>query len=504
MRSWKAHEGGVHAVAFAPDGSGLATAGADAEVRLWRAGRDDDATPVRRFVTAGPAAHAVAFSDDGVWLTAGDPVGVRVWATATGRLLSVDYTGPVSGIAFAPDERAAVTTGPHRQVVAFAQRDGAPAATVVVRGETSATAQAISPDGGTTAVIGTEEIVTEPDAPAPKPPQDDESEDPPPDGEFSRAVLQLAGLSDGRVRHTVVLDVEKPSATRFLVRFTPDGNRVRIVTSGGRVFTYDTVTGAPVGRAVTLYTPGSDESAPAFTLAADPRGRYAVAYGPVTVFVDLATGRAETLSLEAASSVESLESVESVAVGPDGATLALGTREGMVLRFDRATGAARTPLRLTSGGSIEALAFHPEQDVLAVASSGRTVLWSLGEEPRPSVTLRGAAGQDVAALRFNHSGDTLAVASRNAVTLHRATTGSKITELHAWGDGVRTVEFSPGGGALHAVVEGELPPLRWDVLPSDQPVKRLCERAGRPLSRVEWDETPVGEDVEYRPVCTAS
>ena len=77
------HVGGVVALAFAPDGQSLATAGYDGAVRLWGvpAGK-----PRHTFPGHGEAASSVAFSPDGKRVaTAGWDGGIRLWDAETGK-----------------------------------------------------------------------------------------------------------------------------------------------------------------------------------------------------------------------------------------------------------------------------------------------------------------------------------------------------------------------------------------------------------------------------------
>jgi ribosomal protein L7/L12 len=102
---WDAKTGGwmhdVWDVAFALDGTRLATAGGDKTGRVW------DATTGKELLTVNHAksVSGVAFSPDGTRLaTASDDKTARLWDATTGKeLLTVNHTDWVRGVAFSPD-----------------------------------------------------------------------------------------------------------------------------------------------------------------------------------------------------------------------------------------------------------------------------------------------------------------------------------------------------------------------------------------------------------------
>ena len=94
----------MRAVAIAPDGTWLASAGGyDGTVRIW-----DPATGQQRAALTGHSRRvkAVAIAPDGTWLASGGDDGtVRIWDPATGqqRAALAGHSGAVTAVAIAPD-----------------------------------------------------------------------------------------------------------------------------------------------------------------------------------------------------------------------------------------------------------------------------------------------------------------------------------------------------------------------------------------------------------------
>ena len=105
------HEGGVHALAFSPDGKTLASAGGDDAVRLWEISTGAE---LHRLTKHHHGVFGLSFTGDGrtLALGSGDHT-VRLWDLATGqesRMLAGHHHG-VRALALSPDDRVLAAAG---------------------------------------------------------------------------------------------------------------------------------------------------------------------------------------------------------------------------------------------------------------------------------------------------------------------------------------------------------------------------------------------------------
>ncbi|MFD7554633.1 helix-turn-helix domain-containing protein [Streptomyces sp. NPDC059835] len=477
------HTGPVNAVAFAPDGRTLATAGADGTVRLR-------ATAGHRTLasfTAPGRVRAVAFSPDGRTLAATSTDGpARLWDVA-GRRTAAVFPASTSGaraVAFAPDGRTLAVAGPDGTIRLWATTyDGADdaageavgdragdaagdAAAGGASGERRAVASleghtgrvnalAYAPDGRTLVSAGADRTVRLWDPVEARPlavlaGHTDE-------------VLGAAFAPDGRtvasggVDRTVRLwDVAGRRTTATLTGSSDDVNGVAYTPDG------TTVVGAGGDGATRLWDVGSGRLTATLSghtdyvlgVAVDPAGAVLATAGfdQSVVLWDL---RGAVLASRPFSEIWH------AAYSPDGKLLATAEGDHAVRLWDVA---GRKVLAAFEGHgeTVFSVAFSPDGRALASAGSDGTIrLWDVPAR-RSSAVLPGRAGT-VFSVAFSPDGRTLASAgSDGAVRLWDTVGGTESAVLTGHTDFANDVAFSPDGRTL-ASAGDDLTVRLWDV-----------------------------------------
>ncbi|MCX4501621.1 NB-ARC domain-containing protein [Streptomyces anulatus] len=472
LRTQTGHTGWVEAVAVAPDGTWLATAGRDATVRIC-----DVATGAERAVLRGHGARfpdwppegvtAVAVAPDGTWLaSAGKDQTVRIWdvATWTERAVLTGHTGEVSAVAVAPDgawlatasydatvrvwdvvtgtERAVfrgdlgslstVAVAPNGVWLATASRlkdsvrilDVATGAErAVLRGHTyGVTAVAVAPDGTWLATAGQDLTVRVWDVAT----------------GTERAILR--GHSRGEPGGPVAVNG---------VAVDPNSTWLASVGTDQTVRIWDVATGAE--RAV-LRGHVSKVTA----VAVSPDGTWLA-----TTSEDLTTRIWDVATENTRAAVGSrADRVNAVVVAPDGSWLASGGGDATVRVWDVATGAERAVLR-GHRYRVIAVAVAPDGTWLASASSDQTVrIWDVATATEQALLRSGT----VEAMAVSPDGTWLATGHGDRTV--------RIWDVATWteravftGDfgSVLAVAVSPTGTWLATAYSGERTAWVWDV-----------------------------------------
>lgn len=123
LRVWQAHPDWIWAVAFSPDGSTLASAGNDGQLRLWQV---ETGTCLRSLFHPQPV-RALAFSPDGRTLASGSTDHLlRLWDYQSGDCLRVltGHKSWISTLAFSPEQGLLASGSEDQSVILWDARRG--------------------------------------------------------------------------------------------------------------------------------------------------------------------------------------------------------------------------------------------------------------------------------------------------------------------------------------------------------------------------------------------
>lgn len=532
------HLSEVRAIALSPDGSLLASGGADGSLRLWNAltgaplsdasGRliaSQFGAEIRTLAftsdgarvlvagakpelgvvqTQGPKlgqqtlspllAHtgelqALAVSKSGkLFATGADDQQVILWDAVTGLQVGPrlnGHQGAVRAVAFSDDGLLLASGGDDKTVRLWDTRSGQPVGPVLRGANDSVRAVVFSPDGTRLAVGGLDNKVRLWDVKTKQPLGT------PLEGHKS-AITSLQFLPDGQHLLSASWDatvllwglsspkpLQKLRGTGYLfgLALTPDGQSVFVAGADRALMRFSLSGESPLQRAAT--TPGRELT----SVAMSPDGQ-ALAAGSwdqaVHVWTRQKSATGEQLVPESTLTGHSA-SVDAVAFSPDGKLIASGSYDHLVRVWNRAQKSeAFAPLSGHSAG-VAAVVFSPDGTRLASGGfEGSIQLWDPQQGKAASAKLQGH-GLGVLGLSYSADGKWLCSASQDqTVRLWDAHTGHSLCEpqrVHKLA--VSSCAFSPDGKLLLAGGEDDL--LRVFAITSDGAGKLTLTAQGEPL-----------------------
>jgi WD40 repeat protein len=430
VRRVLARGGAVLAVAFAQDGSTLASGGADKTIRLWNV---QTGAAIRVLSGHEDSITTLAFSPDGSTLASGsNDKTVRVWDTRSGNALQtlMAHSKPVRAVAFSSDGKILASSGIDRRIFLWDARSGRQLQSISELKHVSR-ALAFAPKENSLAA-----------------------------GSWS--AVELWNANTGALEASYE---ERPRWTQALA-YSPDGKTLA-TTGGSDKLVY--VWSATTGRLMRTLT-GSKGILRCVTFSRD--GKWIAAGSK-----ESSAGPCEILLWRAADGAlmrrwpGHKDAIDSLAFSPDGKTLASGSSDGNgkkrrdeIKIWNPQNGAL---LRSFSGapGWVKSLAFSPDGKLLASANSGQrdqgvVEVWN----PQTGKLLRTLAGYRgwVASVAFAGDGSTLAGAGRDGIVrIWNARTG-KFLKAMTHGAGVRSLSFSRDRSTLASGGADNLVRL-WDI-----------------------------------------
>ena len=450
----------ILAVAFSPDGTRLASGGADNTVRLSDTTGNRDSITLQKHT--GPT-NALAFSPDGKMLATGSTdKTVQLWDTTTGEPLAT-LTGHKNGIAalaFSPDGNTLVSGSTDGTLRFWQTATRAPVGTLITGHTQSIKAATFFRDSSTLVSAAFNGEITFWDVET-----------------AQKSTVQNSGYRDWY----------------STVAFSPDGTKLVSAAADGTIV----FGGFPIGFSstkpdnltrLTDVSTGDElatlqKHARELTFSPDDRTKTVATISGDTIRLwNTETGDELVIGLHLYSDLplgfhHNLPTILALAFSPDGRWLVSGTTEGEIRMWDVATGEALTvfseltePMEQEHLRHISALAFSPDRALLAAGTPSQLHLWHVSTGDKifsvSTVHKRGwGIHHDYPKPLVFSPDDTLLVSGHRSGTIQLwdAKTGDRIAALDGHTQQVETLKFSPDGEMLVSTAQdGTIFLWDWD------------------------------------------